>query len=105
MDQNSINFAYIPFNFTQLEEINKQTGDVNTSLLYALINFQTKHSKLSTHGTQTIARSRDQLADFLGLSLSKIDKIIKELEDLNLIKKTVSTWFCKKKIIHIYSRK
>ncbi len=98
MYQNQLNAACIPFNFVQLEEINEQTGDLHTTLLYATLYFQIQKSKLLTHGTKTIARSREQLASFLNMTTSKIDKMIKELESLNLIRKTVGKWRNKKRL-------
>ena len=98
MCQNNLNFACIPFNFSQFETVTEQTGDIHSTLLYAMLRFQTQHSKLFTHGKQTIARSREQLATFLNVTPSKIDTLIKKLEGLNFIKKTVSTWFCKRRL-------
>lgn len=98
MCQNQLNAACIPFNFVQLEDINEKTRDFHTTLLYATLYFQIQKSKLFTHGTKTIARSREQLASFLNLSPSKLDKMIMQLESLNWIRKTVSTWRGKKRL-------
>lgn len=98
MCQNNLNFACIPFNFSQLEAVNQQTGDIDTTLLYAALRFQIDKSKLLSHGTRTIARTREQLASFLRLTPGKIDKRVKRLEKLNFIRKTVGTWYCKKRL-------
>jgi DNA-binding MarR family transcriptional regulator len=98
MCQNNLNFACIPFNFSQLEAVNQQTGDIDTTLLYAALRFWINKSKLFSHGTRTIARTREQLASFLRLTPSKIDNRVKRLEKLNFIQKTVGTWFCKKRL-------
>ncbi len=98
MYQNNLSFACIPFNFSQLEVVNQKTGDIDTTLLYAMLRFQIANSKLLSHGTKTIARTREQLASFLRVTPSKIDTRVKQLEKLNFIRKTVGTWFCKKRL-------
>lgn len=87
------NTALFPANFQHIDNINGRTGCLEATLVYDALSFQINHSKLMTHGAQTVARTRKQLSDFLGLSLSKIDNALELLEGLNLIKKTVKKWF------------
>ena len=87
MGQNNLSFACIPFNFSQFEAAIQKIGDFDTTLLYASLQFQIDRSKLFPHGTQTIARSRPQLASRLNLTINKIDKVIKVLEKITFIKK------------------
>lgn len=98
MCQNNLNFACIPFNFSQFEAINQQIRDVDTTLLYATLFFQIGKSKLFSHGTQTVARAREQICSFLKLTPNRMDRGIKRLEKINFIKKTVHNWFGKKRL-------
>ncbi len=98
MTQNIANFALIPFNFHQLEALNQETQDLEATLLYAMLKFQVNHTKLKKNNLQVIARSREQIASFLNLSLTTLDRLIKRLERLDLINKSVGTWYRLKRL-------
>lgn len=79
-------------NFIQLNALNKVTLDLDTSILFGAISYQVKHTRIKREGKEVIARTREQLAAYIGCSLSTVDRKIAELKELRLIDVNVGLW-------------
>ena len=98
MRTNSISsVAICPVNFKYFNEINEITRDLDSSLLFAKLKFHQVNSKLKKGGRTWVVRSREQMADWFGCGIKKIDRLLASLESQGLIKKQVSLWYGKRR--------
>ena len=81
-----------PLHFGDLALFNRKIGNLDEVLLYSKICFHQQHSKISHAGRQCIARSRQDMANWFGWSLRKIDALLASLEKKGFISKTVGLW-------------
>ena len=81
-----------PLHFGDLVLFNRKIGNLDEVLLYSKICFHQQHSKISHSGRQCIARSRQDMANWFGWSLRKIDALLASLEKKGFISKTVGLW-------------
>lgn len=85
-------------NFRQMQELMKLTGDFDLSILYGKLKYQVKQTKLIKDGKKVIARSRRQIAAYLGKGLTVTDEKLKSLVRLGLINIKVGMWKGKKRM-------
>lgn len=76
----------------------KATGNSDAALLLAKINFHMKNTSLKKDGMLCIARKRDQLSSWFNFSSKKVDRLLKLLEERNLIKKRVGMYYGEKRL-------
>ena len=81
-----------PLHFGDLALFNRKIGNLDEVLLYSKISFHQQHSKISHAGRQCIARSRQDMANWFGWSLRKIDTLLASLEKKGFIAKAVGLW-------------
>ena len=81
-----------PLHFGDLALFNRKIGNLDEVLLYSKICFHQQHSKISHAGRQCIARSRQDMANWFGWSLRKIDALLASLEKKGFISKAVGLW-------------
>lgn len=87
-----------PINFKRFGELNRIVGNLEESLLLAKIKFHLNHTKLKKHGLPTIARSRQDIQGWFGLSMRKTDALLSSLSKKRFLSKTIGTFFGKKKL-------
>jgi len=81
-----------PIHFGDLALFNRKIGNLDEVLLYSKICFHQQHSKISHAGRQCIARSRQDMANWFGWSLRKLDALLASLEKKGFISKAVGLW-------------
>ena len=94
-----------PINFKKFGELNRIVGNLEESLLLAKIKFHLNHTKLKKSGRPTIARSRQDIQGWFGLSMRKTDALLSSLSKKGLISKSIGTFFGKKKLFLSASNK
>lgn len=83
-------------NFKQLEAINADTGNFNESLLYGILKYQERFTKILKDGVKAIPRCKQQIADYMNVSLSTVSRLLTNLKDGGYINWALGMWFGKK---------
>lgn len=96
--KNLSSLAICPIKFDSFDKLLGKVQCIDASVLYCLLHFQCKHTKITKYGHRCIARSREQLSQWLQLSTRKIDTLLNKLETLGFIKKRSSLWYGKKRL-------
>ena len=93
-----------PLNMGLFESLSLKSPSLDATFLLSKIAFQQKRSHFRFKGRAWIIRSREQMAQWLGCSTRKIDRLLLVLEKQGLLQKKQTLWFGKKSLkvsVHI----
>jgi hypothetical protein len=85
-------------NLKQFNALTKYTLDIDASILYAAIKYQTTKTKIKKEGIAAIARTREQLASYANASKKVTDRLLRELTEMGLISTKCGLWRNKKRL-------
>lgn len=95
---NALPLKICPLNFKKFDAMNKKVKNLDASLLLSKIIFHHKGTKIKKNGKMWIIRSRNDLAQWFGHNVRKVDKLLRHLEEIGMLEKKTGTWFGVKKI-------
>jgi len=88
-----------PINFMALNKLTESIQDLDAILLFSKIKFHEMHSKLTLkNGMKCITRTRETMAKWFGFGLGKLDRLLKLLEEKELIEIQKRLWYGKKQL-------